>query len=413
MTDPTKPSTPSAGARTRRRYEPKPRTFVQRVPVSLWILVPFAIASLAYYGYRAWQRSRTVVTFAMADGGAVPSLEIALFPEQFAFASPSPPPPIATVRHEGGDVLVLSNEGLPESFLLRWQGNGLGTGVTSVVRMRPTSIRLTPPAGIDGRVGEPTGFLAFGLRTLGMRPAADARVLCMGAGEHGVVLAESRTDRDGRFRLEGFASDLPVVSLRVLAAGCALATTSHFVNGPGALVPVVPTQPLRGRVALPPGVEAKGLLVLCKGLPGVQAEVAADGSFELEHVPPTLEPRLLVHGLPAPFTHALVHGSAGQDGVTIEVVKGASVRGLVLDRATREPMAAAMVWHDCGPTGGATATTDAAGFFAFDRVPAGKVLVRAQVESGANPTDRTVLTGEQTLTVVVDAEPKNVVVLVD
>lgn len=415
----TQPSTPSPSPTTdaspsrRRRYEPKPRSKLQRVPISVWVLAPFLLASAAWFGWQAWQRTRTVVTFETADGSPVPALEIEVYPNEVAFNAPSPPPRLASAQHEGGTTFVLKNAGLPSSFLLRWSGAGVGAGVASVTRGRAAQILVTPPAAMDGRVGQPTGFLAFGLRTTGMRAVKDARVLCMGAGEHGVVLAETRTDAEGRFRLEGFASDPPVVWLRVLAPDCAIAFAQHFVGAQGPVVPLVPTKPLRGRVALPPEVDARQLLVLAKGLPGVQAEVAADGTFQLDHLPPNVQPRLLVHGLPTNWTHSVVNGGAGQENVVVEVVRGQTVRGLVLDRMTQIPQAGAMVWHDCGPLGGATVTTGEDGAFEFERLPEGKVKLRAQVGYTPIGSKELVPTGELVVDVKVSGPAKQVALLVD
>lgn len=410
----TAPSAVVTAPNARPRFRSKPKSRLARVPLSIWILVPLTIVTAAVFGYLRWANSRTLLTFVPPPDVAMPALELQLFPEQLAFNQPSPPPPLATLVLEQGNEIVLDKELVPGAAMLRWSGKGVGTGFANITRGRATVIPLTAPAVVKGRIGTAQGFYAMGLRSLGLKAIAGARVVAMGGGEHGVPLCETRTDADGRYELSGFASALPVVGVRVLAPGYGVAFTNQFVGSDDPLiVPLLATKPIRGRVALPAGVDAAALRVLAKGLPGIEAAVASDGSFELDHVPPGLEPRLLVHGLPVAFTHPLVHAIAGNDAVAIEIVASASLRGRVVERNTLIPMGGAMVWHDCGPAGGATVQADDGGYFVLERVPGGEVLLRAQRELKNPEGDRETLSGERRVRVEAGVDQSDVIVRID
>lgn len=409
------PAAASMPAPRRPRYQQKPRSFWQRVPLSVWILLPVAVASVGWFSFRAWKSSRTVVTFALADGGPPPKLELQLFCEQLSFASPSPPVPYATRATEPGETsVVFGPEDVEGSAVLRYAGKGVGIGYATITRGRQYEISLVPAAATEGRVGTTSGIFAMGLRTLGMEAVAGARVIGMGGGEHGVALCETVTDAEGRFRLEGFAADLPSIGIRVLAKGCALAFSNQFVEpGASVVVPMLPTRPLRGRVALPSGVASSGLRVLAKGLPGVEARIADDGSFEMDHVPPDLEPRLLVHGLPAGFTHAQVNAHAGQHDVAIQVVGDIEIRGRVVERMRQLPMGGAMVWHDCGPAGGVKVRADGDGRFSIRGAPPGELSLRAQCEVKTEDGEKETLSGERKLVLELGKDPGEVIVRID
>lgn len=385
------------------------------MPLSVWILLPVAVASVGWFSFRAWKASRTVVTFTRADGGAPPRVELQLFREQLSFASPSPPVPYATRFTEPGEnSIVLGPEDIDGSAVLRYSGDGVGIGYATLARGRQHEIALAPAVATEGRVGTTSGIFAMGLRTLGMEAIAGARVIGMGGGEHGVALCETVTDAEGRFRLDGFAADLPSIGIRVLAKGCALAFSNQFVEpGISVVVPMLPTTPLRGRVRLPQGISTSGLRVLAKGLPGIEARLMEDGSFEMDHVPPNLEPRLLVHGLPAGFTHAQVNAHAGQDDVAIAVVADVEVRGRVVERMRQLPMGGAMVWHDCGPAGGVKVKADGDGRFSIRGAPPGELLLRAQCEVRTEDGEKETLSGERKLVLEAGNDPGEVIVRID
>lgn len=399
---------------SRPRYQQKQRSALQKVPLSVWILAPIAIVTAGWLSFRAWKGSRTVVTFVGAGGAPVPPLELQLFHEQLAFTAPSPPTPYFTQLLADGNEIVFGADEVPQSALLRYSGKGIGVGFASITRGRPAEIRLAAPGSVEGRVGTAAGLYAMGLRTLGMEPVVGARVVAMGGGEHGIALCESVTDAEGRFRLEGFSSDLPALGIRVLAKGYALAFSSQFLEADlSVVVPMLSTQSIRGRVTLPDGVSHERLRVLAKGLPGVESVVAADGSFELDHVGPTLEPRLLVHGLPTGLTHAQVNAHAGQEGIAIKVVPDVVIRGRVIERMRQSPMAGAMVWHDSGPNGGVTVQADDDGRFEIRGAPAGQLMLRAQCTIRTEDGEKETLAGERSIAIEAGKELGEVVVRVD
>jgi hypothetical protein len=406
-------SGPAAPAPRRARYQPRPQSRWQRIPVSLRILVPALLCAAGWWGYAAYVGARTPVSFEPFAGGPSPQLRLQLCPAQLSFAAPSPPPPIGSAEAVVGGTVVLEPELVPGEALLRYEGDGIGTGYATLVRGRPARIQLAPPTALEGRVGTMQGFLALGLRTLGMQPIEGARVFGLGGGEHGVVLCEATTDRDGRFRLDGFSSALPLLGVRVLKEGFAMSFSNVLVGGEPTLVALQPTAPLRGKVALPAGLDAASVRVLAKGLPGIQSTVGADGTFALDHVAERLQPRLLVYGLPPEFTHPLVHAKAGAEDVVIPVLRSALVRGRVIDRQLQQPVAGALVWHDCGPAGGVTVQTDDSGRFTLPRAAAGQVQLRAQ-RTFKNPEgERETWTGDRTVTVDAGAELDDVILRID
>ena len=387
---------------------------MQRVPISVWILAPLAVVTAGWMSFRAWKGSRTVVTFVGAGGAPVPPLELQLFHEQLSFAAPSPPAPYFTQSLADGNEVVFGADEVPQSALLRYSGKGIGVGFASITRGRPAQIQLAAQGALEGRVGTAAGLFAMGLRTLGMEPVAGARVLAMGGGEHGIALCETTTDADGRFRLEGFSSDLPALGVRVLAKGYALAFSSQFLEPDlSVVVPMLQTQAIRGRVSLPDGVSHERLRVLAKGLPGVESAIAADGTFELDHVGPTLEPRLLVHGLPTGLTHAQVNAHAGQDEVAITVVADVVIRGRVVERMRQSPMAGALVWHDSGPNGGVNVQADDDGRFEIRGAPPGQLVLRAQCTIRTEDGEKETLAGERSIAIEAGKDLGEVVVRVD
>jgi len=405
---------PAAPPPRRARYQQKQRSFWQRVPLSVWILLPVAIASASWFGYRAWKGSRTVVTFVGIGGAPVPPLELQLFAEQLSFHQPSPPAPYATRKLDEGDTCVFGSEEVDRSALLRYSGPGIGTGYASITRGRQAEIRLAAPTQLQGRVGAIEGVFAMGLRTLGMQPVAGARVIGMGGGEHGLALCEAVTDADGRFALAGFSSDLGALFVRVLADGYSLASSNQFLDpNASVVVPMLPTKKITGRVALPAGLDASRLRVLAKGLPGVEARIAADGAFSLDHVPPQLEPRLLVHGLPIGFTHAQVNAHAGQDGIAIAIVPDVVLRGRVVERMRQLPMSGAMVWHDCGPIGGVTVHADEDGRFEIRGAPPGEIVLRAQCMVTTEDGEKETLSGERSVPIEAGKQVGEVILRID
>jgi hypothetical protein len=412
----TKPPAAAARSGDRPRFRPRSTTAWQRIPISVKLVVPLLLLGGAWLGYRAWQQTQTVLAFVAAKAGdAVPPLHLSFFPDELAFTSPSPPPLLGELRLQGEDEILIGPELVPSSALVRYAGPGIGTGVVHVVRGKPTPpTALRAPARLQGRAGTPYGFVGLGLRGLGLRPVAGARVLGLGGGEHGVPLCEATTDAAGSFVLEGFAEGQPSLGVRVLADGYAVAYVEHVLpDDDEPIVPLVATQPIEGIVLRREDVPPVPLLVLARGLPGVAAAVAADGSFRLDHVPPALQPRLLVYGLPPSHTHQLVHASPGDRGVRIEVVRAARIRGRVVDRLTQVARAGAFVWHEHGPAGRIWAETASDGSFELDLAPPGDIVLFAQHITSDPLGDRRTQIGERRVAVVEGQDEDAIVIRVD
>lgn len=379
--------------------------------------MPAFAAVVAFFAWQAWRENHVELEFVRADG-AVPALTLTMFPDRYSFTAPSPPPAIGQLQIDDGAV-TLGRDLVPERAFVRYAGQGVGTGYVAVEIGKPVQpIPLRAPAQLSGRVGDPQGVFLFGLRCLGLRPAGGARVFGLGGGEQGVVLCETVTDADGRFVLDGFDSSLPVIGVRVLQPGFAIAHVNWYraappAGQPGPIVPLVPTQLIRGVVELPDGVDARGLRLLAKGLPGVETSIAADGTFALDHVPPIFEPRLLVHGLPETFTHGRVNASPGQSGVRIEVVRAAIVRGFVVERATQRAVAGAMVWHPHGPAGQVAVDTASDGSFVLRGVPPGTIRIGAQAEVVDALGQKDTYSGARTVEVHEGADLDRILVEID
>jgi hypothetical protein len=153
-------------------------------------------------------------------------------------------------------------------------------------------------------------------------------------------------------------------------------------------------------------------LVLAKGLPGVAAGVAADGTFLLDHVPPNLAPRLLLHGLPPSHTHRMLQASPGDRGVRIAVVRASRIRGRVVDARTHVPIAGAHVWHDHGPAGRISADSASDGSFELDRTPPGEIVLRVQSTTVDPLGIKDTRTGERRLAVVEGEDQDRIIIRV-
>lgn len=404
-----------APERVRPRYRPRQKSRWERIPISVRVAVPVFLVVLGWLGYQQWLASRAVVVFAYA-GNPVPSLQLTLFPVQLAFNAPSPSPELGSIELEGGDSaqgqeVVLPRELVPDAVFVRYSGPGVGTGyVRARVGHDNPVVGLGLPASLTGQVVTTTRSASDAPDE--RAPVADARVLGLGGGEHGIVLSDATTDVDGQFTLDGFDSGLPSLGVRVLAPGYSLLFKDWYLKDPDPVFSLVPTQPIRGQVTLLEGVQADSLLVLAKGLPGVQAPVQEDGSFELDHVPPHLKPRLLLYGLPEGFTHPALSARPGDTGVGLRVLRSAFVRGYVADRFTQRPIAGAMVWHEHGPKGSVMAETGSDGSFVLGYVPAGDIPVLAQYRSSQGDGTTYVATGSRSLEIEEGVDQDDVMILV-
>lgn len=404
-----------APERARPRYRPRQKTRWERIPISVRIVIPVVLVLIAWLGYQQWLGSRAVLAFAH-QGSAVPSLELTLFPVQLAFNTPSPPQPLGSLQLEGEESaqrqeVVLPSALTSDAVFVRYSGSGVGTGyVRARVGHDNPVVELRPPASLAGQVVSRTRSAADAGGDV--QPVSGARVLGLGGGKHGIVLSEADTDAEGQFTLDGFDSDLPSLGVRVLAPGYSLLFQDWFLKRPDPVFALVPTSPIRGKVILLEGVQADSLLVLAKGLPGVQAAVQEDGSFSLDHVPPQLKPRLLLYGLPPGFTHLTVSAKPGDTGVELRVVRAASVRGYVADRFTQRPIAGAMVWHDHGPKGSVRTETASDGSFVLGSVPAGDIPILAQYRSSQGDGATYVATGSRSLEIEEGVDQGDITILV-
>lgn len=373
-------TTPRAAAPSHRepRRARSPSTGQGPRPLALALALSGA-AAIVWFVLRTHASHHVTLTFERAEA-TVPSLELTFFPDQLAFATPSPPPPYGNLQVTDATA-VLADDLVPGRAVVRYRGLDVGTGYTYVELGKAVPpIRLRPATTISGRVGEPVAFWCFGWRCAGLRPVAGAEVLVMGGGEHGVDLAAATTDASGRFVIEGVDARLDGLGLRVRARGFAIAhePLARFDEATPPPLPVVALARARvhsGKLVAPPAVDLTKLRVLARGLPGVQAVPSADGLFVLDHVPLGMEPRLVVAGLPDTWTHLPVRAIGGSQA-NVQIVPAAAVRGRVVDAASQEPLADALVY--CGDQD--AVRSDADGNYRLVRQLPGDVELEAKWE---------------------------------
>lgn len=359
-------------------------------PFLITLLVAAVIA-----GSFLWYDSYTDrhVTLMFANGSQpVPPLELTFYPEQLAFNSPSPPPPLGAQRVKDQSDVVVGDELVPGHGVVRYRGEGVGTGFVHVrLGKKHPTIQLRPPKSLSGRVGEPIGFWFMGWRCAGIRPVADAEVVVMGGGEHGVDLATTRTDDEGRFTVSGFDGELDALGLRVRAPGYAIVHESMYGSGEHqgerAIIALTPVSPRRGRLQLDVDVDVSNLRLLARGLPGIEAVPAADGTFVFDSMPSDVEARIIVHGLPENCAQSSVRTDV-DDVVTVVIRPGAVVSGRVLDHQL-QPVPRALVWIGDEPA----INTDAEGRYRITRALPGSVTIKAQTQVGKGRRARTLLGG--------------------
>ena len=337
-----------------------------------------ASAGVAAWLWRDQYESDHVTLQFEATNVPLPELELTFYPERLAFASPSPPPPIGSTTLVGSQVSI-GRDLVPGRSVLRYAGEGIGAGVAFVqLGVSPAPITLRAPASFEGRVTEPLHYWCMGWRCAGHVPVVDAEVMVMGGGEHGVVLASARTDAQGAFTVSGFDGELDALGLRVRAPGFELTHQSLARRGDEAdaptLLSISRAPPRRGRVIVAPelGMTPQDVLVLARGLPGVQARPDLDGRVVLDHINPAVEARVIVYGLPAMAAQSDARTARGGE-FEVQIVQGAVVTGRVLGDDL-QPVPNAFVWIDQRQT----VSTDADGVFELQNLLPGKRRITAQ-----------------------------------
>ncbi len=343
------------------------------------------VGALAVVGYRSWAGNRVTLAFTFADAARpAPTLHLTLFPDVSAVTAPSPPQALVEITFAADAVLTLTAGDMPGNAsgnaIVRYRGDGVGAGCVHLQLGQPLPpIALQPPGIARGRVVAPNAVWLNGWRCGSLRPVADAEVTVMTGSGVGVDLGVARTAADGTFTIAGIDTTRDGLGVRVRAAGCALAHAALAPDGVGVLtageIAVAQGTQRQGHIAAPPGFDCGCLLVLARGLPGVQARPAADGSFALDHLPEQVEPRLLLLGVPPTLAHHEARAAANAP-VRIDLVQGATVRGRVRS-AIGKPAAGALVW--IGDRDAVRADDD--GCFELVSQMPGEVAVQAQWES--------------------------------
>jgi protocatechuate 3,4-dioxygenase beta subunit len=221
----------------------------------------------------------------------------------------------------------------------------------------------------------------------------------------------ARTDLEGRFRLEGFGSDRPVM-VNVRADGYA-SLQKRLNPSPEEVVLVLKASgTIRGRVedagtkrpvtdftatyTESQGGFAGGFRMVMGGGESEKSFQSPDGTFELSDVPPG---KWIVRASSPAYRPAEVSGvevaeGETKEGVVLSLKKGAVVTGRVLDPRRGTGVAnASVTWSEgssagMGPGMAALArleggsqpavTTDADGRFRFDGLPSGRITVTAE-----------------------------------
>ena len=312
------------------------------------VVVTAAALSFGAWQWRQHYAATHVVVCFDAPGDQQPELELTFFPERLAFSSPSPPPPLGQMTSKQAS-LTFGADLVPEYSVIRYRGDGVGAGFANLrLGKPPKRITLRAPATRSVQVAEPVYFWCLGWRCAGFLPVAGAEVFVMGGGEHGVDLARAETDEQGACTISGYDGDLDALGLRVRAPGFEvshqrLPGVSESTSD-GVVVTMTRSQLRRGKVLIDAdvGLQPQDLLVLARGLPGVQARPDPNGVVVIDHVGLDVEARLLCYGLPDTVAFNEVRTVRGGE-FELRVVRGATVSGRVVGPDLR-PMPDAVVW---------------------------------------------------------------------
>ncbi|MEO0478096.1 MAG: carboxypeptidase-like regulatory domain-containing protein [Planctomycetota bacterium] len=357
-----------------------------KLPVTIRVILPLILLGvLGQKVYEWWRSNRVVVTFVDASGNPVTvEGEIELFSDSTHPADPAPQRLLRGPLPVSGDSFVFSADEVGDGANVRVRSEQFGTAfVTVEADGEATLLHLAPPVALSGVVQDRSG-----------RPIADAQVTAIGWSVRGVALCETLTGADGDFLLSGISGTQLVWSLQLLADGYVVKNVDWSINegsDPGE-APIVLTEsrPIPGRLDLPDGLSAKGLSVGVLRLPSVDAEVAADGSFVLDHVPTRYSRvRLVVRGLPEGYTHLETVLPLPAAEIELEILAARRVRGQVISGHNDKGLANARVFHSHGPRGEELVTCDEQGRFELDFVPPTALEIGAaytRAEAGTKTT---------------------------
>ncbi|MFM1873560.1 MAG: CarboxypepD reg-like domain [Planctomycetota bacterium] len=361
-------------ARVARRRTAAP-TARRRIPLAVWAVLVTIVGYWVVTSWQSYQATFAKLSVVRSPETAAVPLQLTFFPDRLAFTAPSPPDPLGTAElpangwHEFGGHLV------PGTALVRYSGKGVGTGFVFVEAGRMATVSIEQPTALWGRVVAPRPYFWFGWRTM-LAPVADAEVIAMGGGEHGIPLASARTDADGNFEVDGVAAKCSPLVLRVRAPGFAIthAPFDRAINtSVGHTITLQAAPVRRGRIDAPPGTDFTALRVLARGLPGVDCRPAGGGEFAIEHIAEEFEPELLVHGLPESLAQVRSTAWRGRDS-EIRLVAAGSIEGVVRSARDGSPLPGTYVWFGDG----ATVRADGAGRFTLQQLVPGTATLTAQ-----------------------------------
>ena len=358
-----------------RRPRPAPsRSRWANAPVTIRYGLPLVAVVFAVVWSLSLVETRSI-RLSLADAADQPitraKLEFFAFDDSSVAASPSAK--LGELEVEGPGPWEVDSDLVPEVALVRVTADGYGRGFSHVeFGNRVNQMRLGAPVAVQGKIFEPD-----------KRAAEGATVQAFGGGPHGVLVGEAVTTADGGFRIDGLSSSLAYVHLRVFREGCAVASDdAWFETDHEFELRLRFTSPVTGVIHPPPGLSVSGMRLLVDKVPGVTAEVALDGTFELDHLPPApLHTRLVIPELPEHLTHRLTRVSAGDRGVELVIHRAAAIEGRVVDGESGDGVADVVVSHDHGPAGRQAVRTDQSGYFRIERVPPGEVVLHAVAES--------------------------------
>jgi hypothetical protein len=303
------------------------------------------------------------------SGQPVTRCKLEFFGHDDSGSAPPSQPRLGELAVDGPGPVVAGERLVPGYAIVRVTAPGFGAAsfLAKSGEHRENEIKLGPAVDLPGSVVDAAG-----------KPVEGVAVEAYGSGEHGVLLAEAKSDAAGKFVVQGVARTMAYVTLRLKKDRWAQPEKVEHplgVDKPLACK-LEPTELVTGRVVVPDGVAKKGLVVQAFNLPGIATTTDEQGAFALDHVARSLEPRLIVTTLPAGFTHWLASAHPGQQ-VEIRVARACTVSGTVVDGRTGQIPQMAIVRHEHGPRGGESFTLDEFGRFILGNVPAGKVTIDA------------------------------------